>query len=643
MSTVRRPARRDPSSEGASAKAHHTILSQSIQGGFLDGVKLEFVDGLNCIIGGRGTGKTTALEFLRYSLGLMPDARLSPARAKAVESQVHGNLSGGTIGLEVQTKHGVRYTATRSWKEPTQVFTERGEPAAISFDRDLIFKADVYSQNEIEEIATNPSYQLAMIDKFVDDGIRDLGAQDRKLIRDLAENAGELMRLEREIDELRETAAEVPSLAQTLTGLADTTSPDAEIINTAHAMRGLRDKEQKAIEALHGDLQRLGSEFGSLASTWIRRLDAHIDGEIDAGPNQDVFAPAATAIQELTRLLDRGARKLAEQAAQATEVVSAQQIVLEQRHAKQEADYRGLVTRTKEEAGRAAERARVQKRHALAKDAHKALATRKEELNRLELQRRQLIAALSGLRDQRFLSRKSIADRLSSALHPTIRVAVTQAGDKGEYRALLTEGLKGSNMKYAVIVDKIIQSLSPSEFAPLVHRNDTEQLADLTGISAEHAKRVIDLLQNTDAIYEIEVVDLDDVPRIELLDGQQYKDSAGLSTGQRCTTVLPILLLESERPLLIDQPEDNLDNKFIYEAVVKSLKDAKGRRQLIFVTHNPNIPVLGDAERIFVLESDGKRASLAAQGTVDQMKVQIETLLEGGRDAFMLRMQRYGH
>lgn len=60
----------------------------------------------------------------------------------------------------------------------------------------------------------------------------------------------------------------------------------------------------------------------------------------------------------------------------------------------------------------------------------------------------------------------------------------------------------------------------------------------------------------------------------------------------------------------------------------------KTRRQMIFVTHNPNIPVLGDAERVFVLDSCGDQARKAAEGTVDECKKDIVTLLEGGEDAF---------
>ena len=105
--------------------------------------------------------------------------------------------------------------------------------------------------------------------------------------------------------------------------------------------------------------------------------------------------------------------------------------------------------------------------------------------------------------------------------------------------------------------------------------------------------------------------------------------------------VLPILLLDSENPLLVDQPEDNLDNRFIFGTIVDSIRKMKTRRQLIFTTHNPNIPVLGDAEGVFVLSSDGPSGKLVGAGSVDQCKSHIITLLEGGEDAFRMRGERY--
>ncbi len=148
----------DVAASGSGAKAHHKIRAIEVSGGFLDGAKLEFVDGLNCIIGGRGTGKTTVLEFIRYILGLIPGPAEGKPRAKAVEGIIRGNLGNGTIRLDVETKHGTRYRAERPWDDSAQILDANGEPVAVSLDRDLVFKADIYSQNEIEEIATNPRF-----------------------------------------------------------------------------------------------------------------------------------------------------------------------------------------------------------------------------------------------------------------------------------------------------------------------------------------------------------------------------------------------------------------------------------------------------------------------------------------------------
>jgi ABC-type sulfate/molybdate transport systems ATPase subunit len=203
--------------------------------------------------------------------------------------------------------------------------------------------------------------------------------------------------------------------------------------------------------------------------------------------------------------------------------------------------------------------------------------------------------------------------------------------------------MKGAGFKYTAVVDKIVETISPEELKTAVQKENQQLLIERLGIDAERAHRLILQLKDTKEIYDIEVIELLDKPIIELKDGAHYKDSLSLSTGQKCTTILPILLLESENPLLIDQPEDNLDNAFVYETVVKSILEIKEKRQLIFITHNPNIPVLGEAEKVFVLESTGKEGRIKNTGTVDDTRDDIETIMEGGREAFELRRKRYGH
>lgn len=101
---------------------------------------------------------------------------------------------------------------------------------------------------------------------------------------------------------------------------------------------------------------------------------------------------------------------------------------------------------------------------------------------------------------------------------------------------------------------------------------------------------------------EIEECEIPPVAVLELNVGsdqaQSWKELDELSTGQKATAVLLLLLLEADAPLIVDQPEDDLDNRFIADCVVPAIREEKHKRQFIFSTHNANIPVLGDAEQI---------------------------------------------
>ena len=145
---------------------------------------------------------------------------------------------------------------------------------------------------------------------------------------------------------------------------------------------------------------------------------------------------------------------------------------------------------------------------------------------------------------------------------------------------------------------------------------------------------------------DVEVIEIEDRVSIELnvaSAGQPlFKDAAELSQGQKCTALLPLLLSRREMPLLIDQPEDNLDNHFIYETVVDAVRRLRDVRQMIFITHNANIPVLGEADLVVVMNSDGKKGYLQKCGTLDECRDEIVDLLEGGKQAFEARSRRYG-
>jgi hypothetical protein len=107
--------------------------------------------------------------------------------------------------------------------------------------------------------------------------------------------------------------------------------------------------------------------------------------------------------------------------------------------------------------------------------------------------------------------------------------------------------------------------------------------------------------------------------------------------------VLSLLLLQSASPLLIDQIEEGLDNRYIYEVLVQVLRRLKKHRQMILVTHNACIVVLGDADRVFVHDVENGQGIVPEFGTVDALRAWLESILDGGPEAFKERGKRYGH
>lgn len=174
--------------------------------------------------------------------------------------------------------------------------------------------------------------------------------------------------------------------------------------------------------------------------------------------------------------------------------------------------------------------------------------------------RDRLLAQLFEERDRRFEIRNQIAITLTDHLKPNIKVSVEQNADQESYRKLLENSLRSGSMQHQKIAASLSSALTPQELGELARKDEPLILSKRGSINPEQAKKVIAELRNPEKLMELEIVDLDDLPKIELSDGGMYKNSAGLSTGQKCTAILPILMFDSANPLLIDQPEDNLDN-----------------------------------------------------------------------------------
>ena len=118
------------------------------------------------------------------------------------------------------------------------------------------------------------------------------------------------------------------------------------------------------------------------------------------------------------------------------------------------------------------------------------------------------------------------------------------------------------------------------------------------------------------------------------------------SLGTLPAAILHVVLLENKDPLIIDQPEDNLDNSFIAEDLIAAIRENKIKRQYIFATHNANIPVFGDAELIVSMEENEGMGIISDGGIgsidTDTVKDHVVRILEGGETAFRMREEKYG-
>jgi hypothetical protein len=146
--------------------------------------------------------------------------------------------------------------------------------------------------------------------------------------------------------------------------------------------------------------------------------------------------------------------------------------------------------------------------------------------------------------------------------------------------------------------------------------------------------------QRLDAILDLHETEWDDYETI-LLDGHPVNER---SPGQRSSAMLPLIALAETTPLVIDQPEDNLDKRLIGNVMVKVLAELKEKRQIVVCTHDPNILVGGDAEQVIVLEAESdRRGRVALHGSIDNEDIvnTVVDLLEGGDEAFEARRKRY--
>lgn len=597
-----------------------------VTGGFLDGLDLDLSPGLNVIVGPRGAGKTTLLELLRHALAL-PDG----SEARDREAFLRHALGAGEVVLDVRTSAGAERLVVDAGGG--------GRRPEVTADLALML-----GQNELEEIADSATRRLALIDLRA--GIKP--TVQREALDQLKTMTARASELRARQEELRDVLKQKSSLLADRQRVRDR---EAELLQRSSAA-DLAPQRAK-LNTLEKELIRV--EWDLQGASALSAVQAEIRGA--AVPAREAAARLATlgvetAIKGEVERLGSAIEQALEEVTAAAErlerlaLASRDRLAQEDLRLRSEAEpVRTSLDQLERGLGAITAELRDLETQITRLDSFERDLRELERLEQVLLSERQTAQELlEDASEHVFDARDRAARSITEQLDHSVQISVRHFADTNAYRRALVNLLQGSGLKYTALADTLASATLPSALLRYVEQADADGLAEAVGVPLDRATRIIGALDDPEALSTIAAATLMDSVDFRLQDGATVKSAAQLSTGQKCAVTLPIVLTDPERVVILDQPEDHLDNQFLVDRIVTSLAArTNAGAQSIVATHNPNIPVLGGAAQVAHLSSDGSQGLVDVRGPFDAPQVVgvITTLMEGGRRAFELRARFY--
>jgi hypothetical protein len=609
----------------------------SLTGGFLNGEAIHFSDNLNCFIGGRGTGKSTAIRALAYAFGIND------------EFGDFENCPESVIVL-CEDANGVLYRYSRTRNGDIQVKAKEDSSISdVPFDS---FRIEYFGQGELAKVGEDPLRNPQLFQAFLDrhTSLSDLLEKESTLVDQLQANASQLEPIESSFGRLREKRKALSEI-ETKLKVAEEGNLKA-IVNKQSklaAEKAIRDSLEETATKYES-----GLSFASIQRSFAQLLDTAGDCTDDTASvkalqyareafeaSNDVIKRLEGELNSNTRntaiILRRVVKELKDSHQRMSSEVA--KVIADLRARGQASDLAGL-------------NALLTQKSTLAKEIAK-IEQGSDERNQLREQRLRLRDALKKVRLEMTERRKAQLRGINANLSTTIKdylvfVKYDDEGITSEFEEFLKAQMHGSYLQDNVIAN-VCRLIAPSDLADLVLERDIAKIATQADISVEWATKIVERLCYWKHIFVLQALSKPPKPTITV----RTKSSPPrqipvfqLSDGQRHTILLTIAMLaDSNVPLVIDQPEDDLDNAFIFSSIVTTLRSIKERRQVILVTHNANIAVLGDSELLLPMRRENDFGKVMNRGSIDSeaTKSEVQNILEGGPAAFLRRKEIYGH
>ena len=619
----------------------NTLLNEN------DTIEVCFNPQLNTIIGGRGSGKSSIIRVIAGGTKSFDAENLDLIKAeqdnfyKLVSKKdkkgifqkdskiiMYLNRAEQSYKLEIDDIQNMGNQSRKLYR------LEEGEWIEISDVNYLdFFKAQIYTQKQIYELAIDSNSLLSIIDRDIQEIDQVVIDKDTKLnkviakcleINDLEKTIGEETRYITELKDIEEQISRYES-----SGISEVLKKKQKFETQSKIFNDYYRTRKEQSEQLRRALDDLEPGNGKIADIEDLELKDIITQEVER------YAQRKDSIKEILDLISLDLENLKKEVEDSGWQNTGKDI------AKQ---YDDVVAKLRDEGINFDKLDELlEKKKSKINDLDKVRAS-KEKLEIVQEERKHLYVKYSDASTQISQMRtKFLNDVIGQDTN--VKFQIQRRRNRASFIQMMKTVLNKSN----ATIDEDIETFADiffgkdgtEKFRELVqnirNKNNTTDYAArtrvaITEMTPEAFARMISFIPDDDLVVSYKPEK-----------SKKYIPLSNASAGQKTTAILTFLLAYGNLPLLLDQPEDDLDNKLVYDLIVTRLKKTKSKRQIIVVTHNANIPVNGDAEYIISMDSDTDLIKTKYQGTMDDGNIRKEIcdVMEGTQNAFEMRAKKY--
>lgn len=601
---------------------HSWVKSLRFEGGILDGRRIELSAEMNCFIGIRGSGKSAILECLRFALELPLPESTDEVDFRYKQELVRFALkSGGKVVVEVEDAEGHLYEIRRILNErPDVYFGAELRPGIRIPVRNPLF----FGQKEL--VRRGEGSELELVERL-------LGTKLDAVRRDIAAQRQRVLDVLGNLDKLKD----LDNIEAEYQNKKKDTEFRLELFRTHGVEEQLKRQVGFNTDVTHTRLVADGVDaFVRSFETFLREQETELAAlpRLESKENIDVIGEINTILDRM-RDVPKNARQFLAEARKDSQALRQRLGELERRRETLKEEFaateRQLSEQLHQAGGISVRPDDFVKLNAELQKVSLALAETAKGRARKNALRDELLKELKRLNDlwhQEFKEIEVELNKLNDS-QSALRIIPKYKGDRAAFLRELQNHFRGSRIREATL-ETALQG--HADFISLYEGIDS--VCTALGDTGEIFRRYFNEAKASLVTWQ--------VPNAFQIEyhGKELREH---SLGQRASALILFILSQRDNDLIvIDQPEDDLDNQTIFEDVIKLIRALKKDIQFVFATHNANFPVLGDSEQVGACTFVGGSASIQV-GSIDDCGIQkaIVSIMEGGHEAFKRRKEIY--